>query len=251
MLIMEKALATSACMAATLHTSAITLGRPRPLSDELAALQEQLFPVWQLSPALASQLQEALKRVRQYGETTEPLPLCFSHGDFTHTQLLFDETTAGLVDFDTVCQAEPALDLGQFHAYLRQAVLKAERKIADKTNVDGRMEGEAHEPTGSPSYADLLCTQFFDAYLTAAGYSGKRAQQLRVRVQIYEIVSLLRMALHSWQKLKESRLTHVITLLEERIACLPPLSQQSYQRKSPLYWVGGANSRRRSGLEQP
>jgi hypothetical protein len=31
---------------------------------------------------------------------------------------------------------------------------------------------------------------------------------------------LLRLALHSWQKLKVSRLEHAITLLEERISCL-------------------------------
>jgi ABC-type multidrug transport system fused ATPase/permease subunit/thiamine kinase-like enzyme len=250
LLTIGKAIATSARMAAMLHTSAITLGQPRTLRDELAALQEQLFPVWQLSPALAIQLQEVLKQVRHYGEHTTPSPLCFSHGDYTHTQLLFDGTAAGLVDFDTVCQAEPALDLGQFQAYLRQAVLKAQSKSAGKMSHESPIEGEAHEPNPAPSYADLLCTQFFNMYLSTSDYSSEQAEQLRVRVQVYEIVSLLRMALHSWQKLKESRLAHVITLLEERIACLPPLSHQTFQRKSPLYWLGGARSRRRSGLRQ-
>jgi hypothetical protein len=31
---------------------------------------------------------------------------------------------------------------------------------------------------------------------------------------------LLRLAVHSWQKLKISRLEHAMKLLEERIACL-------------------------------
>jgi thiamine kinase-like enzyme len=237
-LTMEEALAASARVAATLHTSAIALGPPRTLNDELAALQEQLYPVWPLSPALAIQLQDALKRIREHGEDTEPLPLCFSHGDFTYTQLLFDGTTAGLVDFDTVCQAEPALDLGQFQAYLRQAILKSQRKNADRTGNGGPTESEAdievHTATPSPSYADLLCTQFFNTYLTTAGYSSERTEQLRKRVQIYELISLLRMALHSWQKLKESRLAHVITLLEERIECLPPLNRQTDLWKLPL-----------------
>jgi hypothetical protein len=42
--------------------------------------------------------------------------------------------------------------------------------------------------------------------------------------EIPEDVSLLRIELHSWQKLKGSRLEHVIVVLEERIACLSRLS---------------------------
>src|SRR3712207_8430077 len=59
---------------------------------------------------------------RSLGEAAaecDPLPLVPSHGDLTPGQILFDGARPGLLDFDTVCQAEPALDLGQFLAYLR------------------------------------------------------------------------------------------------------------------------------------
>jgi hypothetical protein len=37
---------------------------------------------------------------------------------------------------------------------------------------------------------------------------------------VYEILSLLRVAAHSWQKLKGVRLQAAMTLLKERIECL-------------------------------
>ena len=46
-------------------------------------------------------------------------------------------------------------------------------------------------------------------------------ERLDDRVPVYEVISLLRMALHSWQKLKGTRLEYVIAVLEERVACLP------------------------------
>jgi hypothetical protein len=45
-------------------------------------------------------------------------------------------------------------------------------------------------------------------------------QQLRDRLALYEVLMLLRLAIHSWQKLKVSRLEHALTLLEERTLCL-------------------------------
>ena len=135
--------------------------------------------------------------------------MCFSHGDFTYTQLIFDGAEGGLVDFDTVCQAEPALDLGQFLAYQRLAILKDQNPESPMT----------------AAMTEQLCSQFLDAYLAAA--DGRLADEahLRARVALYEVISLLRLAVHSWQKLKSSRLAHATTLLEERTVCLPQRSR--------------------------
>ena len=46
---------------------------------------------------------------------------------------------------------------------------------------------------------------------------------LRVRVSVYQVVSLMRMALHSWQQLKTDRLENGIAVLEEEFAALPQL----------------------------
>lgn len=68
---------------------------------------------------------------------------------------------------------------------------------------------------------EQLCAQFLQAYVAAAGPKLEDEEQLRLRVPAYELISLLRLALHSWQKLKSSRLEYVLSIIEERVSCLP------------------------------
>jgi hypothetical protein len=194
-----EALDTCAHIASTLHTSGITLGRLRTLDDDLALLRQGFGHVGRLSPALGARLLGWLEQVAACGAASEPLPPCLSHGDFTHSQVIFDGATGALVDFDTLCQAEPALDLGQFLAYLRVVAWKAHKTSA---------------------LAELLCARFLATYLARTGGRLDDAERLRARVGVYEAVSLLRMALHSWQQLKGARLENVLAVLEERVACL-------------------------------
>ena len=229
-LTLNQALATAAQMAARLHLSEIQLGRLRTLKSEVDELQAACQIARELTPALALHLQELVNRLKPY--LAQPtLPYCFSHGDFTHTQIIFEGTVGGLVDFDTICQAEPALDLGQFTAYVRLAVAKA-----------------TAAGTATEEDAEQLCLYFLQAYGQAIDYTQNTITYLHERTQIYEVVSLLRIALHSWQKLKAVRLEQVMTILEERIACLPPLRQlQPTSTRKPLPWLTGATMRQGNG----
>jgi hypothetical protein len=204
---LEASIDACARIAAALHTSGITLGPRRTLADELAGLRQDFAGVQRIAPELGAQFQSWLEQVESYAATSPTLDLCFSHGDFSYTQLIFEGQQTGLVDFDTVCQAEPALDLGQFLAYVRMAVQKG-RKSATPA------------PAG---LTEQLCEQFLQAYMAAGDHLEDEAL-LRRRVPVYELVSLLRLALHSWQKLKGSRLEFVLTILEERVSCLAQLS---------------------------
>jgi Phosphotransferase enzyme family len=204
-LTLEESLDACARIAAALHTSAITLGQRRTLADELDSLRQSFAIMQRISPELGAQFQGWLERTAAAAANSGALKLCFSHGDFSYTQLIFEGAQSGLVDFDTICQAEPALDLGQFLAYLRVAVLKGQK---------------AAVPT-SAALTEQLCTRFLTSYIAAAGEWLEDEAQLRARVPVYEIISLLRLALHSWQKLKGSRLEYVIAILEERVLCLP------------------------------
>jgi ABC-type multidrug transport system fused ATPase/permease subunit len=205
LLSLEEALVAAAQMAAALHTSGISLGRRRTLADELDELRPQIVAVRRISPELGAQLRAWLKRLEVYARQPDSPKLCFSHGDFTHTQLVFEGTASGLVDFDTVCQAEPALDLGQFLAYQRLAAIREHGAGA----------------SAATAIVESLCAQFLNAYIEAAGDGPEEAARLQLRVPIYEVVSLMRMALHSWQKLKSSRLAYAVAILEERVSCLP------------------------------
>ena len=198
-LTLEGSVEACARIAAALHTSGIGLGRPRAFGDEAAGLRSGFSLVRRVSPGLGERLDAWLDLAEERAAAAGPLPAGFGHGDFSYTQLIFDGTRSGLVDFDTVCQSEPALDLGQFLGYLAVAARKAR-------TPDG--------PGAGTSLAGQLGTRFVDAYAEAAGTA--RAELLD-RAAVYEIVSLLRLAFHSWQKLKRGRLEHVVDVLDERV----------------------------------
>jgi aminoglycoside phosphotransferase (APT) family kinase protein len=202
-LTLERALADCGRIAAALHGSGIGLGRRRALSDELDWQARSIAALARVAPELGARLQGYLAQASARAAESEPLPLCFCHGDYTYTQLIFEGQQSGLVDFDTMCQAEPALDLGQLLAYTRLAILKDQRPDA---------------PLPAPA-VELLCEQFLGAYIGARGQQAGDPVRLRERAAVYELLMLLRLAVHSWQKLKVSRLKHALTLLEERVLC--------------------------------
>ena len=234
-LTLEHALDVCAHIATTLHTSKIELGSLRTLDDELEALRRQLVSIKRISPSLGGQLEAWIAQLEAYSNEAEADSLCFSHGDFTYTQLIFDDATggSGLVDFDTVCQAEPALDLGQFLAYLRLAVVKAKPSASVETAM----------------LAEQLCARFLQAYVPAGTRTVDAEARLRKRVAVYEVVSLLRIAVHSWQKLKSTRLEHVLDVLQERMSALPEVDVRSEQARSGLApSVAGVDDRQGRGF---
>jgi hypothetical protein len=202
-LTLEAAVRACGQIAAAIHGVTISVDRERTMESEIVWLHQSIQTLGRVSPELGARLQRWLEQIAVYARNATPLPLCFSHGDFTYTQLIFDGQQHGLVDFDTVCRAEPALDLGQFLAYQRLAILKDQRPDAPVS---------AHD-------VEQLCAHFFNAYCAARSQPGDLSQ-LRARAAVYELLMLLRLAIHSWQKLKVSRLEHTLTLLEERVPCL-------------------------------
>src|SRR5205823_13152038 len=182
-----------------LHDTWVPSVCARTLEDELLDLRHQLTDVVPFSPELALRLDTLLDVVEAAEARTEPMPVCLNHGDFTFSQLLFGGPAVGLVDFDSVCLAEPALDLGQFLAYLRLDVAKTEPS------------GEVGE-----TLANALASRFLASYAFAR--SARLTEgPLRARVAVYEVVSLVRLTLHAWQKLKGNRLRAALRVLEEGV----------------------------------
>ena len=157
-----------------------------------------------------------LSQTVEFAQAYPAMPLCFSHGDFTYTQLIFDGKEGGLVDFDTMCQAEPAQDLGHYLAYQRLNIIK---------------DQDPNSPF-PPEAIEHLCAIFLDTYIDVSkGWIADEAL-LRGRVAIYELISLIRLTLHSWEKMKGSRLKQTMSLLEERIECQKQISL-SLKNKTP------------------
>ena len=194
---LEEAVATCGRIAATLHRIDLPLARRRTLEAEIAPLREAIEVVRRYSRELAARIEPALASVESRAADTPAESDVTAHGDFSYTQLLFSGDEHGLVDFDGVCRAEPALDLGHFLAYLRFATVKA---------VGGDVSHVA--PLG-----DELEAVFLDAYRCADGPSVGVVSE---RVRLYETVSMLRLAVHAWQKFKPQRLGRILAVLEAR-----------------------------------
>jgi hypothetical protein len=194
----EAAIESSALLLARLHGCGFDAGPRRDAPAELAGVGRQVAALLRIAPALGRRLEESRAKAETLLGSSPPLPLGFAHGDFSHTQIISDGVRRGVLDFDTVCVAEPALDVGHFLAYLRVAVLKA-----------------AADPSDGRSVADDLGRRFVRAYVAASGEATGDAGRLRARAAAYEVVSLVRLGVHSWQKSKIARLAHVMTLLEE------------------------------------
>ena len=122
---------------------------PAGLEDERIELQQARAPLERLSPRLAAGFNEWLEMALACAAMSESWPACFSHGDFSPSQLIFSDDQCGLIDFDTICQAEPALDLGHFLAYLRLTAGKA----CDATSTDGT------------DTTERVCARFVETYM--------------------------------------------------------------------------------------
>jgi hypothetical protein len=200
---LEKAIQTCALIAATLHGSDIQLGPRTTLESQVAKLQESADVLYQVLPELGAQVKSWISQTVEFAQAYPPMPARFSHGDFTYTQLIFDGKNGGLVDFDTMCQAEPAQDLGHYLAYQRLNIIKDQ-----DPNFPFPQETIEH-----------FCAIFLDTYIQVAKDWIPDEALLRGRVAIYELISLIRLTLHSWEKMKGSRLKQTMVLLEERLEC--------------------------------
>lgn len=205
---LEKAIQTCALIAATLHGSDIPLGPRTSLEIQVNKLVEETEVLSHIFPEIGVQVKAWIDQTVEFAQAYPAMPARFSHGDFTYTQLIFDGKNGGLVDFDTMCQAEPAQDLGHYLAYQRLNIIK---------DQDSSFPFE-------PETIEHLCAIFLDTYIETGRAWIPDDALLRGRVAIYELISLIRLALHSWEKMKGSRLKQTITLLEERIECQKQIS---------------------------
>jgi hypothetical protein len=183
--------AAAARVLAAIH-SCVPPPRPRTVRDDLAALFRELLPLGPVAPAFSAETVALLDRLADAADRGTALDPCCAHGDYTPTQLLSDGSARGIVDVDTLCLAEPALDVGQFLAYLRVAL----------SGQGGALAGD-------------LAGRFLDAYVAARGLDRDHARALGSRVRVYQAVSLARLAVRGWLQLKGARVRAALTVLSE------------------------------------
>ncbi|HVS40760.1 MAG TPA: phosphotransferase [Candidatus Dormibacteraeota bacterium] len=204
---LDEYLARTAEGLAALHGCGVTWGEPATLEGEVAgirALVEQLAgPVPELSGAAAP----LLARVLDLAAGHPAGPARPSHGTFRPAQVLIHRGRVGFIDFDSFCQAEPALDVARFRAGIKDRGMRAYMTEAG---------GVARSPEAiSAALTSLgaVCDGFLRHYEAVAPVS-------RERVALWETLDLLTQVLHAWTRPSKSRLTARMLILDEHVRCL-------------------------------
>lgn len=102
---------------------------PRPsvwtIEDELDNVHQWLGIVATCLPELSDAFQSALRRLEPALRGLPSIEYAFCHRDFHEGQILLAAGRCGVLDFDTCCMSDPALDIGNLNAHLRLRELRS------------------------------------------------------------------------------------------------------------------------------
>jgi Phosphotransferase enzyme family len=177
---------------------------PRSVSRDAATALERCELLARSAPSLAPRLRSAGGLLGDALRSMRGGDRCLVHGSFKPSQLLFGAGGRVVVtDLDSVCVADPALDVGYFLAYLRPAAL-----------WQGSVRARA--------WFKAAAERFRDAYATAAGSATARedVEHALARASTYEAATLLKIASRRIRRLNSPRPRELAAILEEVSICL-------------------------------
>ena len=186
---LRNAVRASAEALAVLHTTTAPAS-VHSMSDDLAGLRRELDVIGSVWPEVADDLRGRVDGL--FWNAPEVPNLVLSHGDFTPSQVLLDNDMAAVVDMDTLCWADPALDVGRYMAHLDVLATK--------------LSGHDARPL-----VDDLGTAFVESYSAAAPATAAGVVD---RVGFYRALTLTRTAVHACRQTKDRRLDVALTLLD-------------------------------------
>lgn len=198
---LDDAMDRTAAGLAALHTCAVHHGDPVTLADEVAELRGVLRTLTAAVPDLADAATPLLATVEELATRQPPDPAGPSHGSFRPGQVLLDGDRIAFIDFDDICQAEPAMDLALFTSSVKGAGLVEAR--------DGTAAGLA-AAEGRLTRLDRVCARFLDRYRALAPISGER-------VALWETVLLLGDLVGTWTKVAPAKVAPAMLLLEHHL----------------------------------
>ena len=132
-----------------LHQTGVPAQRRHTLSDELSNLVRRLEQVAAARPAWAARLARLAAACCRRAEVMDRAPTASVHRDFYPDQVLVAGDGVYLLDFDLYAEGDPALDVGNFLAHLRElairrgdaAALAAEEQAFLRTYLGSREPG--------------------------------------------------------------------------------------------------------------
>lgn len=109
---------------AHVHLSAVSTRRCWTMEDEATVLSDALAKASSLRPAHARELSRISARATKALTQLSPVKPVLIHRDFYQDQVLVTPDKISLLDFDLAAMGDPAVDLGNFIAHLRELSLR-------------------------------------------------------------------------------------------------------------------------------
>lgn len=146
------------------HQGALNTDKTFTLDDEIDLLNNWVARVGQIFPQYTQALNSILDKVSLELRHTAAFEETLVHRDFYEKQVLLNDDQTILIDFDTACYADPALDMGNFMAHLTLLELQGSK-------------------TPENAESDFIY-----------GYGNSASSSLMTRVNNYKRSTLLRLA---------------------------------------------------------
>lgn len=125
-----------------LQRSGVTPSRSHGMSDELRILHDQLMPVAAANPAWSARIRDILAASEDLAASLPCVAPRPSHRDFYADNVLVDGERLYIIDLDLYCQADPALDVGNFIGHVTEFSLRMNGDAAALAPVEQALESE-------------------------------------------------------------------------------------------------------------
>jgi Ser/Thr protein kinase RdoA (MazF antagonist) len=157
----------------SMQQAPLTSGPRLDLEALLAAQRRNLDYLHSVHETTARELERLRAEIERVAAATPASPLVLSHGDFAHGNVMLNGNDVGIIDFDRMCQAEPAYDVAYFLTHLTSFTLRHPKRAA---------------------HMQPLCEHFRTAYLELAPSVSPQ------RLALYEALDLSAYVLRNFRK---------------------------------------------------
>jgi Phosphotransferase enzyme family len=202
----EEELRLTAQVLARLHTSTLRPDedKPRTGAKEAKRARERARLIAEHTSDLRAIILPLAEQLAEKLAAQKPITYRVAHGGFKASQLLLHSHNVFVVDFDGVCLADPALDVGYFLAYLRPS-------------------GLWYEHSGMRQWFDGAAEIFQSEYqkaMLAAGVTADEIADILARTRFYEAALIFKIAARRANRLNSPRSGELSAMLSEIAHCL-------------------------------
>jgi hypothetical protein len=191
---------------AALHSAGVGIGTVHHWEDELAGVRAFVQRLTAAVPDLAAAATPLFTCLESLATLWPPDPPVPTHGTFRPSQVLLDHGRIGVIDFDSFCLAEPAMDLALFRVAIIDMGMSAVRKEEHSGTAMALTHGHMERLAQLESIADRFL----------AHYAALRPVS-RQRVALWEALNILELVVRCWERVKPLRLNHIIMMLERQL----------------------------------